>query len=93
MPGSSKTTSSFSFLGLKVGLSSGYQKLDVSLTIVSFLKLAHTSANILSLNSYELNNLSVPLLNFNDMTSTTKNKVKLGIKMSIQNLKKLNLDI
>lgn len=60
---------------------------------VSFLKLAHTSANVLSLNSHELNNLSVPLLNFDDMTSTTKNKVKLGIKMSIQNLKKLNVDI
>lgn len=93
MPGSSNTTSSFSFLGLKVGLSSGCQKLDVSLTTVSFLKLAHTSANVLSLNSHELNNLSVPLLNFDDMTSTTKNKVKLGIKMSIQNLKKLNVDI
>ena len=43
-------------------------------------ELAHISANILSLNSYELNN---PKCFIDDTAGITINKVKLGIKISI----------
>lgn len=56
---SSNTTPSFFFLGLEVGLSSGCQKLDVLWSTVSVFKLAHTSANVLTLNSHKLNKFSV----------------------------------
>lgn len=53
---------SFSSLGVGVEMSSSCQKLDVSLIFDSFLKLAHSSANVPSLNSHELNPLSVPFV-------------------------------
>lgn len=85
--GSSNTIWSFVFLGLGVKMSSSGEKSDVSPSIVHFLKFAHMSANVPSLNSHELNYISIhDLLELGDMVSKTKNTVKLGIKMSIPKL-------
>ena len=68
-------------------MSSSGQKLDVSLPIVHFLKFAHMSASVPSLNFHELNHISIHhLLELDGMVNQTKNMVKMGIKMSIPNL-------